>query len=300
MLRERFSIYPDATCPAGTVKDLASAPMASVLICIGTAGVKSAGVCPTGATPMFIMNDSRDTAVVCVPTSTASYPRLEVDPTSFPCNAGDYLGFTETSIKCIPSGSAATTTPPPSSGGSPNEPPATTTTPPPSSGGSATTTTPAPSSGESLDELSARLTSLRAQYTTLASQATSTPAQVPTLLPQIQSINQQIAGVLDQMLTQMQYARQGPNSEAYRDELTATLARIQMDYNGLKTNTDALQTLKRIRSFQDTSWQSTLNLYIGLFLLFGIILVLVMVFRRQTNASTPATIASPPAMPTLI
>jgi hypothetical protein len=287
MLRERFSIYPDATCPAGTVKDLASAPMASVLICIGTAGVKSSGVCPAGATPMFIMNDARDTDVVCVPTSTASYPRLEVDPTSFPCNAGDYLGFTETSIKCIPSGAAATTTPPPSSGGSPNEPPA-------------TTTTPAPSSGGSLDELSARLTSLRAQYTTLASQATSTPAQVPTLLPQIQSINQQIAGVLDQMLTQMQYARQGPNSEAYRDELTATLARIQMDYNGLKTNTDALQTLKRIRSFQDTSWQPMMNLYIGLFLLFGIILVLVMVFRRQTNASTPATIASPPAMPTLI
>jgi hypothetical protein len=147
--------------------------------------------------------------------------------------------------------------------------------------------------------LSTQLATLRTQYTTLASQATATPDQVPTLLPRIQTINQQIATILDQMLTQLQYARDGPNSDAFRTQLTETLARIQMDYNGLKTNTDALQTLKRIRSFQDTSWQPMLNLYLGLFLLFGIVLVLVMLFRRQTKDSTPATMASPPAMPTL-
>jgi ribosomal protein L29 len=157
----------------------------------------------------------------------------------------------------------------------------------------------APPSG-SVEDLSARLATLRTQYTTLATQATTTPAQVPTLLPQIQTINQQIAAVLDQMIAQLQHARQGPNSEAYRNELTATLARIQMDYNGLKTNTDALQTLRRIRSFQDTSWQPTLNLYLALFCIFTIVLVLVMLFRRQTKESTPATIASPPAMPTLM
>jgi len=265
MLRERFGIYPDATCPAGTVKDLASAPRTSVLICIGTAGVKSAGVCPTGATPMYIMNDSREDAVVCVPTSTASYPRLEVDPTSFPCNAGDYLGFTETSIKCIASGSAATTT-------------------------------PAATTGDGLEALTTRLTALRAQYTTLANQATATPDQIQTLLPQIQSVNQQIAAVLDQMLTQMQYAREGANSETYRSQLVEQLARIQLDYNGLKTNTDALQTLRRIRSFQDTSWQSTLFLYMGLFVLVAGLFALLVMFRRHASTSTSAPTMSPAAM----
>jgi hypothetical protein len=150
------------------------------------------------------------------------------------------------------------------------------------------------------DDLDTQYATLKASYDALVAQTVADPTKLPTVLPQIQSINQQMAAILDQMLTRLQYAREGPNSDAYRAQLTETLARIQMDYNGLKTNTDALQTLKRIRSFQDTSWQPMMNLYIGLFLVFGLILVLVMVFRRQTNSSTPATIASPPAMPTLM
>lgn len=151
-----------------------------------------------------------------------------------------------------------------------------------------------------MDELSKQYDTLKAQYDTLIAQALADPTKVSTVLPQIQTINQQMAGVLDKMLTQLQYARDGPNSDAYRDELTATLARIQSDYNGLKTNTDALQTLKRIRSFQDTSWSSSLLLYVGLFLLFAVALVLVMMFRRQTKLSTIAPAASPTAIPALM
>lgn len=268
MLRERFGIYPDATCPAGTVNDPASAPLNSVLICIGDFGVKSAGQCLAGGTPMYITDASRNSAVVCVPTSTTSYPLITTGgPQDFPCRSGDYLSFSDSGIKCIPSGSAATTT---------------------------TTTTP--SSGD----LNAQYETLKRQYDTLITQTLAEPTRLSTTLPQIQSINQQMSTLLDQMLTQLQYARNGPNSDAYRAELAETLARIQMDYNGLKTNTDALQTLRRIRSFQDTSWQSSLNLYLALFLIFAIVLVLVMLFRRQTKASTPAPSASPAAIPTLM
>jgi hypothetical protein len=264
MLRERFGNYPDGTCAPGST--LRSPIFPGQIPCVSPEGVGLYHVCPAGSTPYSITTEARVTAAICVPTSTAVYPRTTVNPAVFPCNAGDYLGFSATGMKCIPAGTAAPAAPP---------------------------------SG-SVEDLSARLATLRTQYTTLATQATTTPAQVPTLLPQIQTINQQIAAVLDQMIAQLQHARQGPNSEAYRNELTATLARIQMDYNGLKTNTDALQTLRRIRSFQDTSWQPTLNLYLALFCIFTIVLVLVMLFRRQTKESTPATIASPPAMPTLM
>jgi hypothetical protein len=101
------------------------------------------------------------------------------------------------------------------------------------------------------------------------------------------------------MVTELQYARDGPNSQAYRDQLVEQLTRIQSDYNGLKTNTDALQTLRRIRSFQDTSWSSTLTLYIGLFLTLAALLIVVMLVRRQTSASTSSPSTSPPMMPTL-
>lgn len=150
-----------------------------------------------------------------------------------------------------------------------------------------------------LDELQTRLTSLRSQYTSLAAQATATPAQMQTLLPKIQSLNQQIAAVLDQMLQEMQYAREGSNSEAYRAQLVEQLTRIQSDYNGLKTNTDALQTLQRIRSFQDDSWKGTLFTYLAVFLGVAVLLVIVMLVRRQASASTMAPSASAAAMPPL-
>lgn len=149
-----------------------------------------------------------------------------------------------------------------------------------------------------LDELNTQLTSLRAQYTTLAEQAVASPSQITTLLPQIQSVNQQIAAVLDQMLTELQYARQDPNSDTYRTQLVEQLTRIQTDYNGLKANTDTMQTLHRIRAFQDTTWTSALFSYVAMFLLAAVVLVLVMLFRRQAKASASVPSASPAAMPT--
>lgn len=147
-----------------------------------------------------------------------------------------------------------------------------------------------------LAELTAQYTALRADYTTLANRATANPWQMWMLLPRIQSVNQRIATVLDQMLTQMQYANGDGNSEAYRDQLVEQLTRIQSDYNGLKTNTDAMQTLQRIRSFQDTSWKSTLMLYIGLFVAVAGLFALVVVIRRYTNTSASTPSPSPAAM----
>ena len=143
-------------------------------------------------------------------------------------------------------------------------------------------------------------TKLKADYDALAAQALADPSKMSTILPQLQSVNQQMASLVDQMLKDLQYAKDGPNSDAYRDQLVETLARIQSDYNGLKTETDALQTLKRIRSFQDTSWQSSLMLYIGLFLLFAVVLVAVMIFRHQKSESTTAPTTSPIATPPLM
>ena len=265
MLRELFGIYTDGTCPAGTT--MSTSLNFNAWPCAGTDGTKVPHVCVTGSVPYMIVDEARTSHAVCVPTSTAVYDRHQVDPTVFPCTAGDYLGMSSTGSKCVPSASAATTT---------------------------TTTT---TSSGSVEDLNTQYTTLKASYDALVAKTLTEPATLPTVLPQIQAINQQMAAVLDKMLTQLQYARDGPNSDAYRSKLTETLARIQMDYNGLKTNTDALQTLKRIRSFQDTAWQPMLSLYLGLFLFFGIILVLVMLFRRQTKASTPAPMTSTPAIP---
>jgi hypothetical protein len=266
MLRERFGIYADGTCPAGSTMN--SPLTANSMACRKTDGTGLLmHTCASGKA-FVIATDTRQVAAICVPDATVVYPMNTGNPAAFPCRAGDYLGMATDGYKCIPAGSAATTT----------------------------TTA---SSGESLNELSARLTALRTQYTDLVNQGATTPAQIQTLRPQIQSVNQQIAAVLDQMITQTQYAQPGPNSDAYRDQLVEQLARIQSDYNGLKTNTDALRTLQRIRAFQDTSWQSTLGLYLAGFLVAVLLLVLVMLFRRQKSVSAIAPTTSPTAIPPL-
>ena len=150
-----------------------------------------------------------------------------------------------------------------------------------------------------MDELNARYADLRGQYDALITQTLTSPATISTTLPQIQSLNQQIAAVLDQMLTDLQYARDGPNSDAYRTRLLEQLTRIQSDYTGLKANTDSLETLRRIRSFQDDSWKPSLLLHIVGLVAAAILLVLLMLFRRQTSESTIAPTMSPTAMPTL-
>ena len=150
-----------------------------------------------------------------------------------------------------------------------------------------------------MDELDARYAELRARYDTLIAQTLASPATISTTLPQIQSLNQEIAAVLDQMLTELQHARDGPNSDAYRDRLLEQLTRIQTDYTGLKTNTDSLETLRRIRSFQDDSWKPTLLLYVLGLIAAAILLVVVILLRRQTSDTTIAPTTSAPAMPTL-
>lgn len=150
-----------------------------------------------------------------------------------------------------------------------------------------------------LDELTAQYTTLKTQYATLANEVLADPSKMSQRLPQLQSLNQEIASVLDQMLRAMQYARQSPNSDAYRNELVETLSRIQTDYNGLKTNTDTLETLRRIRGAQDDSWRGPLFLYLMAFLAAAILLVLVLVLRRQKTESPMAPRMSPTAIPAL-
>jgi hypothetical protein len=266
MLRERFGLYTDATCPPGRTVTFYRGD--GIKVC-RTNAQDTAPVAPTCATgtPYLIVTEGRETKAICVPSTTTMYPPDTTQ--SFPCRTGDYFGTsadTWTGHTCIPATTATGGATPPATG---------------------------------LDALTAQYTTLKAQYTTLTNQAIATPAQIPTLLPQIQSVNQQIASVLDQMVQATQYARQSPNSDTYRDQLIEQLAQIQSDYNGLKTNTDALETLRRIRGAQDDSWKGPLFLYLMAFLAAAILLTLVILFRGQKKESPTAPASSPAAIPAL-
>jgi hypothetical protein len=108
---------------------------------------------------------------------------------------------------------------------------------------------------------------------------------------ELQQMNEEISGILEEMLTDL---RQGGNQ---REQLVATLNRIQRDYNGLKDNTDTFTLLRRIREGETGATHKEFQMYlIGFFVICLGILAMVF-FGDQiklptvTSAMTPASTA---------
>jgi hypothetical protein len=110
-------------------------------------------------------------------------------------------------------------------------------------------------------------------------------------IPQLQALNAEINGILEQMLADL---RQGGTP---REQLVATLNRIQRDYNGLKDNTDTLTLLRRIREGETGATYKEFQMYlIGFFVICLGILAMVffgdqMKLPTATSAMTPASTA---------
>lgn len=149
-----------------------------------------------------------------------------------------------------------------------------------------------------MDALRSEYATLTTQYNALIDEAVRDSSKIAANFPKIVEVAQSRSSLVDRMLQQIAMANQDSTEiQQLRDELVVTLQRIQQDYNGLQQNTDKLETLRRIRSFQDDSWKWTLIRYLTAFVVLAVIVFFVVLFARQrdkanTNPST-ATINPP-------
>lgn len=148
-----------------------------------------------------------------------------------------------------------------------------------------------------MDALRSEYTTLTAQYNALIDEAVRDSSTITTNFPKIVQVAQARSSLVDRMLEQIAMANQdSAEIQQLRDELVTTLQRIQRDYNGLQQNTDKLETLRRIRSFQDDSWKWTLIRYLIAILVLAAIVFFVVLFARQrdnTNTSPSTAMMSP-------
>ena len=143
-----------------------------------------------------------------------------------------------------------------------------------------------------------RFQTLAAQYEALANEALSNPAKMQGNIEKMKTINTEMAAMLDSTIHEMTASGPSGDLTRQRDELIEKLVRIQRDYNGLLTNTDKLETLRRIRGFQETDWKSKLRIYIIALAVLAVVLALFVLFRRQKTLSTamaPMSATSTPA-----
>jgi hypothetical protein len=139
---------------------------------------------------------------------------------------------------------------------------------------------------------------LATEYQRLADESLADPTKMEANVEKMKTINASMASILDRTIQEMNTGI-ASDVDRQRNELIQKLVRIQKDYNGLPENTDKLETLRRIRGFQETDWQSQLKTYIIVLAVLAVVLLLFVFFRRQKVFSTmtaPTSAISTPAL----
>jgi len=166
------------------------------------------------------------------------------------------------------------------------------------------TSTPAPSSTSTtgyasrpeISQLNSQYNTKLSEYNRLVDESVRNPSLINTNLEKIKALNLEMSNLLDQMIVLVsQSSNTKKDVNNLRDELVYKLQRIQRDYDGLLANTDKLETLRRIRQFEEKDWKRTVLIYLIIFLVLTLVLLLVMFFRGQkkdTATTTPMMAAS--------
>lgn len=151
-----------------------------------------------------------------------------------------------------------------------------------------------------MDELRNRHASLVAEYDRLVKDTLANPDSVNANIVKITNLNTKISTVLGEMIRILTLSKSNnANLTLYRDELIRKLETINRDYDSLATDSDKLETLRRIRAFEDGSWQSQLKTYLIVFLVLVVVVVLLLLFktyRKDTTAPTPSSAAAMPPL----
>jgi hypothetical protein len=105
-----------------------------------------------------------------------------------------------------------------------------------------------------------------------------------------------IQTTLNKMIENLTYLKKDtPDIKAERDTLLETLRRIQLDYSAMVTNTDDLETLRRIRQQENGEARRELTLYLMAFLFVCCMLLVYLVYTGR-KAPTSQTAAATPTM----
>jgi len=82
-------------------------------------------------------------------------------------------------------------------------------------------------------------------------------------------------------LSKMLALSAGSGTSAQQEELIRRVMEIQRDYNGLLVSTDKLETLRKIRQFQESRTGTDLKIYGLGFLIAGLALIVMMTRTRE-------------------
>ena len=146
------------------------------------------------------------------------------------------------------------------------------------------------------------MSALRAQYNRLQREYRTMVSQARTLreatalrsaVNNIQAKNREIQSTIDQILRAIASTKTTSTASLERERvrLQKRLHQIQEDYNQLLTNNDKLETLKRIRAYEESKVDTKIQLYLMAFIA-AVVLLFIVIFafgyrRKSATAPTP-------------
>jgi len=144
-----------------------------------------------------------------------------------------------------------------------------------------------------MDELRAKYEKQLKDYDTLVKTALQT--EDISQVPKLRMMNIEISRTLNEMIEKLTFMKkETPNIKTQREELLGRLREIQKDYNGLRADTDTLETLRRIRQQESAEADKQLYTMFGFFLLVCLIIVLYLAFVPHRKDTTAASARMPP------
>jgi hypothetical protein len=122
----------------------------------------------------------------------------------------------------------------------------------------------------------------------------------PARLPELRTLSEGIQATLTNMIESLTYLKkETPDIVKERDALLVTLRRIQADYGAMVSNTDDLETLRRIREQENGEAQRLLMLYLFALLFVAMMLVIYLIYAGRMKETTATSAPTPTMSPAL-
>lgn len=159
----------------------------------------------------------------------------------------------------------------------------------------------------SISSLEKQYETLKGDYESVVDKALSTTRkdELTPLVDKVLDLNSKITSVLEQLVSALaaEEARGSTDFTAKRNDFALRLSQIKKDYGDLRSDTDQLTTLRRIRKFEESKTTTGLKGYLIAFGVAVSLLIILILFKmvqpsKNLYAANPTT-ASPAISPNL-
>jgi hypothetical protein len=161
-------------------------------------------------------------------------------------------------------------------------------------GASSTTGTPAPAPGLYI-QLKTEFDTKKSAYDALIAAASRSTNPTDADINQLRTMNRELFALLEQTIQALSTI-QSEELGTLNRELAATLNNLERQYSILSENADKVETLRRIRGFEETKSGGNVGTLMIALLVVSLAMLVIMMFSQRTKAPATAATMTPPSM----